>query len=252
MYTEDLQFTKDDKDTSKSCVFDFPDAPVDPTHPQTDFPDDPIDDWPFIDPGVRPTPGSDPDPPTLPPGIPPGSTPIGGPHLATILRGFASANIVPGSFEDVMTFEYESNVGYSGSIAPNDTTTSTLYLGGAGNSSSYLLKVDRSKTFGQNRSVQIDLTMAKALLPSQQNFILTVRCSLPGLASPPFDTQWAQFGAPEPPYDFGSGISYFLGNSFNNYGDIYYSAVDVTVSYDRATEQFYHKIALTIGGHYPP
>jgi hypothetical protein len=62
----DLQDTG--KDTSRSCVFDFPDRPVDsfppdyPTAPlPPGYPYDPIDDWPPSDPNI-PIPGSDPHP----------------------------------------------------------------------------------------------------------------------------------------------------------------------------------------------
>lgn len=72
------------KDTSRSCVFDFPDRPVRPVppidpgtgEPPVDYPYDPKDDWPtpgLIDPdapapvpGQDPIPGSDPHPSTLP------------------------------------------------------------------------------------------------------------------------------------------------------------------------------------------
>lgn len=68
----DLQDTG--KDTSKSCVFDFPDRPVDtlppnvpPFPPPPTYPYDPVDDWPEIPhdppvPGDDPIPGSDPHP----------------------------------------------------------------------------------------------------------------------------------------------------------------------------------------------
>jgi hypothetical protein len=67
--TEDLQLLAADKDTSTSCVFEFPDRPVDslppeypPGTPPEQYPYNPVDDWPYIPPSERPTPGSDPHP----------------------------------------------------------------------------------------------------------------------------------------------------------------------------------------------
>lgn len=72
MYTEDLQFLKEDKDVSKSCVFDFPDRPIDslpPDYPPpgnpVDYPYNPIDDWPFR-PDIPPILPFPPDPPAEP------------------------------------------------------------------------------------------------------------------------------------------------------------------------------------------
>lgn len=69
MLTEDLQFLASDKDTGKSCVFDYPDRPNDslppefpPVDPPNEYPYDPVDDWPFIPLNIRPIPGSDPHP----------------------------------------------------------------------------------------------------------------------------------------------------------------------------------------------
>lgn len=68
------------KDMSKSCVFDFPDRPIDsfppnfpPGIPPVLYPYDPKDDWPPIPPEIIPTPGIDPHPnPTdIPPMAPP-------------------------------------------------------------------------------------------------------------------------------------------------------------------------------------
>lgn len=67
----DLQNTG--KDTSRSCIFDFPDRPVDSLPPNLppalppDFPYDPLDDWPNL-PILPPVPIDDPSPI-------PGSTP---------------------------------------------------------------------------------------------------------------------------------------------------------------------------------
>lgn len=70
MYTEDLQFIVENKDTSKSCVFDFPDRPIDslppnypPGTPPPGFPYEPTLDWPFIPPEERPV---VPPPPEVP------------------------------------------------------------------------------------------------------------------------------------------------------------------------------------------
>lgn len=75
MAIADLEVPSSDKDTSKSCIFDFPDRPPDtlppdppPPTPPLCFPYCPGDDWPPIVPPVPP----------LPPGvIPPGIDPIG-------------------------------------------------------------------------------------------------------------------------------------------------------------------------------
>lgn len=56
------------KDTSQSCIFDFPDRPDRPDSPvDGNGPYDPLDDWPQVPvdppvPGVDPIPGSDPHP----------------------------------------------------------------------------------------------------------------------------------------------------------------------------------------------
>jgi hypothetical protein len=69
------------KDTSQSCIFDFPDRPVrpvppidpdNPPNPPTDYPYEPILDWP-PEPPVDPIPGEDPIPGSNPHPYPSGS-----------------------------------------------------------------------------------------------------------------------------------------------------------------------------------
>lgn len=87
MYLEDLILPDTDKDTSKSCVFGFPDRPPDslppdpiPINPPVCFPYCAGDDWP-------------PDFPPFPsPVIPPGTTPQGaGCDVIGIINGFSYA-----------------------------------------------------------------------------------------------------------------------------------------------------------------
>lgn len=67
-----------EKDTTKSCIFAFPDRPVEslppnypPGIPPDLYPYNPVDDWPVIPvtpvPGTDPIPGIDPHPTTAPP-----------------------------------------------------------------------------------------------------------------------------------------------------------------------------------------
>ena len=73
--TEDLQYRVSDKDVSRSCIFVFPDRPVDtlppdlqPPHVPPPTPIDPYDpwvDWPNIPPNEHPVPGIDPFPPPV-------------------------------------------------------------------------------------------------------------------------------------------------------------------------------------------
>lgn len=54
LMTEDLQHLTSDKDTSRSCVFTWPDRPIDslPPNPPTPTPYNPLDDWPFFIPPI--------------------------------------------------------------------------------------------------------------------------------------------------------------------------------------------------------
>lgn len=79
--TEDLQLLQSNKDTLESCVFDYPDRPVEslppeypPVDPPHNFPNEPELDWPFIPPEDRPDP--DFEPPEEPDIFPPINPPI--------------------------------------------------------------------------------------------------------------------------------------------------------------------------------
>lgn len=115
------------KDTSRSCVFDFPDRPVDslpPDHPVGPPPDlypyDPVDDWP---PPVLPVPGSDPHPtpgPVANPSIVDGDVilfkliPVTLPDSDEFAHGFG---ILPLNSSPFAAYSYETALGAGASLA---------------------------------------------------------------------------------------------------------------------------------------
>lgn len=163
--TEDLQLLKEDKDVSRSCVFDFPDRPVDSLPPNLpapggppDYPWNPTFDWPFIFP--KPVPGSDPYP------TPPGTVNLGDNFFS--IDGGASIVIAPSGF-GVFCKMTVSNLGTAGDLTNGSLA---VYLGGAGTALDYIASVQGGPT---GKLFDVDFLKLLTAFPGVSTFLIEVQ-----------------------------------------------------------------------------
>lgn len=123
---EDIGLLK--KDTSQSCIFDFPDRPdrpVPPIDPSNEYPYEPILDWPPFLP-INPTPGQDPIP-----GSDPHPRPVSNPgsvEADAILFKLIPDNLtlgyvlvfLPFQMQPYQSYEYEKIVGGAGAVVSDN------------------------------------------------------------------------------------------------------------------------------------
>lgn len=137
-FLEDLEQPDTDKDTSKSCVFGWPDRPLDtlppeypPVDPPTCYPYCAFDDWP-----IPPAP-----PPEPPVEIPPEAIE----HDPLLIFNFLSGSIVVPNFAGVggapSVLVEVTGLGSLAANTPEPRSRPDQYLGGAEIESDYILKV---------------------------------------------------------------------------------------------------------------
>lgn len=166
--TEDLQHLKEDKDSTRSCVFDYPDRPVDSLPPDLpppgtgppDLPYDPTFDWPFIPVGDRPIPGSDPHP------VPPGTINLGDNFFS--IDGGTSIVIAPDGF-GVFCKMVVSSLGEAGDLSNG---VLAVYLGGAGTPSDYIASVQGGPT---GKLFDVDFLKLMTAFPGVATFVIDVQ-----------------------------------------------------------------------------
>lgn len=137
-FLEDLSTPATDKDTGESCVFGWPDRPLDtlpPDYPPIDPPDCypycEFNDWP--EPDIPP-----PEPPII---IPPEAIE----HNPLLIFNYLAGAVVVTNYAGAGGFAYinviVSELGGLSASTPEPRTKPTQYLGGAANESDFILKV---------------------------------------------------------------------------------------------------------------
>lgn len=220
--TDDLQLLAEDKDTSRSCVFAWPDRPIDSLPPDIPvgtppdkYPYNPIDDWPF----------NHPIPIVLPPGVPSGSIPLGTEFTRVV--GEASH-----------TFVGVGPVGVafvSGTVTNLGAMSADGFYGNAATLSDFIVRIVTSN-LNKTRDFIVDLVKLKAAYPTTNLFSIIIQA---GINSPP--DLYVGTGISHAIQVFPFGPTYFF-NLSSTTGSGNHLSYSIQYYYWRPTDTLYHKL----------